>query len=162
MSDKHLPVFGIGPWLCFPQAVATAAGIFLSYKGILPGNIENKIVQIIMLIVGIFLIAEGLICYFGADFGGGLVKSIKSNKLKTNGSYAFVRNPCYVTFLLGCTGAILIAHNLLLMVLPFCIWAIMTIVLINTEEKWLTKQYGQEYLDYCKRVNRLIPWIPKK
>ncbi len=26
-------------------------------------------------------------------------------------------------------------------------------VLINTEEKWLLGLYGQEYVDYCKRVN---------
>ena len=162
MSDKHLPLFGIGPLLCFPQALVTAVGIFLSSKGILPFKIENKAIQIIMLVVGIILIIEGLVCYFGADFGGGLVKSIKSNKLKTNGSYSFVRNPCYVTFLLGCTGAILISHNLLLLTLPPIIWAVMTIVLINTEEKWLTNLYGQEYLDYCKRVNRCIPWLPKK
>ncbi len=35
---------------------------------------------------------------------------------------------------------------------------IMTIVLINTEEKWLLDLYGNEYADYKKRVNRLIPW----
>ena len=35
-------------------------------------------------------------------------------------------------------------------------------VLKNTEEKWLSELYGQEYLDYCKKVNRCIPWFPKK
>jgi hypothetical protein len=35
----------------------------------------------------------------------------------------------------------------------------MIIVLKKTEEKWLYKMYGEEYLDYCKRVNRCIPWF---
>ena len=45
------------------------------------------------------------------------------------------------------------------MVLTFLIgWALITIVLINTEEKWLLKVYGNEYAEYKKRVNRCIPW----
>ena len=34
-------------------------------------------------------------------------------------------------------------------------------LLKNTEEKWLEELYGQEYIDYCKKVNRCIPWFPK-
>ena len=90
------------------------------------------------------------------------IKSIKSNKLKTNGAYAFVRNPCYAVYLLGSTGALLIAHNPVLLILPILFWLEMTIVLKNTEEKWLKELYGQEYIDYCKKVNRCIPWFSKK
>ena len=90
---------------------------------------------------------------------GNLQDNIKANQLKTNGSYKFVRNPCYCLFWLGCTGTLLIFANWVLLVLPFLLWALMTIVLKNTEEKWLTNLYGQEYTDYCKRVNRCIPWF---
>ncbi len=31
----------------------------------------------------------------------------------------------------------------------------------NTEEKWLLELYGIEYANYCKRVNRCIPWFSK-
>lgn len=41
-------------------------------------------------------------------------------------------------------------------------WIIMTIVLKNTEEKWLLDLYGKEYADYKKRVNRCIPWKRKR
>ena len=27
---------------------------------------------------------------------------------------------------------------------------------------WLLELYGNEYTDYCKRVNRCIPWFSKK
>ena len=124
--------------------------------------IENKVIKYIFIVLGIVLIIEGLVCFFGADFGGGLIKSIKSNKLKTNGAYAFVRNPCYAVYLLGSTGALLIAHNPVLLILPILFWLEMTIVLKNTEEKWLKELYGQEYIDYCKKVNRCIPWFSKK
>ena len=136
--------------------------IFLSIKGLIPFVIENKVIKYIFIVLGIVLIIEGLVCFFGADFGGGLIKSIKSNKLKTNGAYAFVRNPCYAVYLLGSTGALLIAHNPVLLILPILFWLEMTIVLKNTEEKWLKELYGQEYIDYCKKVNRCIPWFSKK
>ena len=37
-----------------------------------------------------------------------------------------------------------------------------TFVLKRTEEKWLLNLYGDEYGQYLKRVNRCIPWFPKK
>ena len=161
-DKKHLPVFGIGPILCFPMAVISAIAMYMSIKGLIPFAIENNVVKCVFIVLGIALIIEGLVCFFGADFGGGLVKSIKSNQLKTNGSYAFVRNPCYAVYFLGSTGALLIAHNPVLLILPILFWLEMTIVLKNTEEKWLKELYGQEYINYCKKVNRCIPWFPKK
>lgn len=160
-EKKHLPVFGIGPILCFPMVILSAIAIILSANGAIPFVITNKPCKIVFGVMGILLIIEGLICFFGADFGGGLVKSIKSNQLKTNGSYAFVRNPCYAVYLLGSAGALMIAHNPILLILPMLFWLEMTIVLKNTEEKWLEELYGQEYIDYCKKVNRCIPWFPK-
>lgn len=161
-EKKHLPVVGIGPILCFPMAVLSAVAIVLSVKGVIPFASMNELGKIIFIIIGVLLMIEGLVCFFGADFGGGLVKSIKSNQLKTNGSYAFVRNPSYAVYFLGSTGALMIAHNPILLILPLLFWLEMTVVLKNTEEKWLEELYGQEYIDYCKRVNRCIPWLPKK
>ena len=160
-KKEHLSVYGIGPLLCFPMAILSALGIFLSVMGFIPGKVENNIVIICMIVIGILLILEGIVLFFCADLNGKLKDNIEENKLKTNGSYKFVRNPCYCMFLLGCTGSLLIAHNLILLALPplFYIW--MTIILIKTEEKWLTDLYGDEYKEYCKRVNRCIPWFPR-
>ena len=44
----------------------------------------------------------------------------------------------------------------------FVFWALMTVMMKNTEEKWLTERFGKEYINYCKRVNRAIPWFAKK
>ena len=161
-KNGHLPIYGIGPILCWPMAMLTAVGIVLSNKKIIQSVISNEPISIIMTIIGILLIIEGIVLFFAADLNGNLQDNIKENKLKTNGSYNFVRNPCYCLFLLGCTGAILISHNLLLLVLPLIFYIVMTIVLKNTEEKWLSELYGDEYRDYCRRVNRCIPWFSKK
>ena len=161
-KKEHLPLYGIGPILCFPIVVLTAVGVFLSEKKYILGKIPDNTVNTILLIIGILLIIEGVALFFGADAGGNLQNDIKDNKLKTNGAYKFVRNPCYTLFLLGSTGAILIEHNPLLLILPLLFWLEMTIVLKNTEEKWLKDLYGQEYVEYCKNVNRCIPWFPKR
>ena len=84
-KKEHLPLYGIGPILCFPIAGLTAVGIFLSEKGYIWGKITNGTVNTILLIIGILLIIEGIALFFGADAGVNLQNDIKVNKLKTNG-----------------------------------------------------------------------------
>lgn len=55
-----------------------------------------------------------------------------------------------------------IETNIILFVLPVVYYVYMTVFLIKTEEKWLSELYGQEYEEYCKNVNRCIPWTPKR
>ena len=52
--------------------------------------------------------------------------------------------------------------NLFLLILPILFWINLTVILKLTEEKWLLEKFGDEYVDYCKVVNRIIPWFPKK
>lgn len=51
--------------------------------------------------------------------------------------------------------------NYILLVLPFFFWIFLTVLMKNTEEKWLREKFGKEYIDYCKDVNRVIPWFAK-
>ena len=44
------------------------------------------------------------------------------------------------------------------MILPFVFWGFMTVLMKHTEEKWLRRTFGQPYDEYCKKVNRCIPW----
>ena len=80
----------------------------------------------------------------------------------TTGAYALVRNPIYSAILILCTGVLMIGGNVLFLILPFLYWAFLTVLIKHTEEKWLSELYGEEYKEYCKKVNRCIPWFPKK
>ena len=84
---------------------------------------------------------------------------IKNNKLVTTGIYAYVRNPIYSAFLFICTGIILFENNLYLLILPIFYWFFLTVLMKKTEEKWLINMYGKEYEDYCRKVNRCIPYF---
>lgn len=161
MKAKHLPVYGIGPVLCVPLAVVMGILFTMSIKGKIPSTDFGEMVNSTLSIVGYIIILLGIILCLGADKGDKLKSNIKENRLKTDGSFRFVRNPRYSTFLLVEFGLALVCHNLYLLIIPVLFWIEMTIVLNHTEEKWLTKLYGQEYIDYCKKVNRCIPFFPK-
>lgn len=161
MKAKHLPVYGIGPVLCVPLAVVMGILFTLSINGKIPSTDFGEMVNSILSIMGYIIILLGIILCLGADKGDKLKSNIKENRLKTDGSFRFVRNPRYSTFLLVEFGLALVCHNLYLLIIPVLFCIEMTIVLKRTEEKWLTELYGQEYIDYCKKVNRCIPFFPK-
>ncbi len=89
-------------------------------------------------------------------------ENIADNKLKTDGIYAWVRNPMYSGSWILIIGISLMWANAWVLITSFINWLIMTVALKNTEEKWLLDLYGDEYAAYKKRVNRCIPWFPKR
>lgn len=159
-NNEHLPVVGVGPVIVIPQIIVTCAGIMLSAFGYFDTGIIATL-KIPFLIIGIIIIIFGIFLWYCANYKDKVFDCITENKLVTTGVYAIVRNPIYSAFLLICIGAVFIANNLILFIIPVVCWIYMTIMLKNTEEKWLRNLYGQEYIDYCKRVNRCIPWVSK-
>ena len=162
MKEKgHLPLLGVGPVIISGQVLITVIGVIVSYRGYFAaGKIE--LLNIPLKIVGVGLLVFGFFLNYSAKHKSKLFKMVAENKLITTGVYGIVRNPVYSAVLLACTGAVCIFNNLILFFIPVICWAYMTIFLKLTEEKWLTDLYGREYLEYCKRTNRCIPWFPKR
>lgn len=163
MEKQHLPVFGIGPLLGGGMLLLTLLGIIVSRASFLAsGRVENTLFTVLLVIVGTALVLLGVCVWLPAAVGKNCIDNfIKTNTLCTTGVYAFVRNPCYSGIMLVCDGALLINHNLWLLVLVPVYWAAMTIVLKATEEKWLRDLYGEAYKSYCKTVNRCFPWFKR-
>lgn len=164
MKKEHLPIYGVGPFYGVGVIGTTVLAIVLSAMEVIKsGKIENPIIISGFVIAGILIGLVGFFVWKPAALGDKSIdKYIESNTLCTTGVYSLVRNPCYSGIMLTCTGALLIAHNLWFLILPFVYWIAMTIMLKCSEEKWLRNLYGQEYVEYCKKVNRCIPWFPKK
>ncbi len=154
-------MYGVGPFIVIPQLVLTAVGIIMSVCGLLECG-KISFLKIPFLIIGIILIVSGAYMWYSANYKSRVFDGIKKNRLITSGIYSVVRNPIYSAFLIICTGAVFIACNVFLFVIPVICWLYMTVILKHTEEKWLAELYEQEYLDYCRNVNRCIPWFPKK
>ena len=155
MSEKYLSVFGVGPFYVATIISTTVAAILL--------HLFTPIASIVIfsnraaIVLGVFLIIEGIVLWVSAVVFSHITAKIKSNKLVTNGVFAYVRNPIYSAFMLLCTGILICFNNLILMVFPLFFYLFLTVLMIRTEEKWLKDLYKQEYVDYCKRVNRCIP-----
>lgn len=163
MKNKkdHLPMIGVGPIIVIPQLIITAVAIVLSEIGKLYAY-QVHLIKIPLIIVGSAFILFGIWMWYCSILKTKIDKYIEGNRLATSGVYAIVRNPIYSAFFLVCVGALLIEGNIILFILPVIYYIYMTVFLKKTEEKWLSELYGQEYTEYCKKVNRCIPWFPKK
>ena len=157
-EGQKLPMFGVGPYLIYGIAFLNALVIFLASYIFKVGILKNIWVWIFRIGGGIIIVL-GIIIWFIGAMRSGMDKNITENKLKTDGIYSWVRNPMYTGCWFMIIGVSFMWHNWLLVAMIFVDWLIMTIVLKNTEEKWLLALYGEEYAAYKKHVNRCIPWI---
>lgn len=160
-EGQKLPLFGVGPYIIYGIAVLNVIGIIVFGYVFKIGTLEGPWTLIFRIIGGILIVIGVAIWYIGA-LRSDMDESITENKLQTKGIYSRVRNPMYSGWWIALSGIILMWHNAWMLILPLLDWVIITIALINTEEKWLLDLYGQEYAEYKKRVNRCIPWFPRK
>jgi protein-S-isoprenylcysteine O-methyltransferase Ste14 len=79
-------------------------------------------------------------------------------KLVVQGLYGYVRNPMYVGILFLLIGETLLYGSPILVFYTIALAVILTLSILWYEEPRLRKQFGQEYEEYSKRVNR---WLPK-
>lgn len=116
--------------------------------------IESKIIQIsgvLLITVSLFLMLLTL-----RSFKSSLRFGMDPNnlgKLKTNGIFSFSRNPFFISIELFFVGTVLIRPNLFWIVITS-----LTLVSIHffilKEERFLVQNYGEEYLNYSKKVRR--------
>ena len=136
--------------------ITTIVFSVLSHFDYIPSyNID--ILKIPLLVLGIILIVLSIYMWYVSVIKDKVDKYISEGKLVTTGIYSYTRNPIYSAFTLLSIGILLIMNNYYLLILPFIYWLFLTILMKNTEEKWLENKFGKEYLDYKKKVNRCIP-----
>jgi len=81
----------------------------------------------------------------------------EGSTLVTSGPYRLVRNPIYGGLILGSFGLALAVHSWLSLA-----YALALLVLFDLksrrEERWLRERYPA-YIDYQRRVKKLLPWV---
>jgi len=159
-EGQKLPLFGVGPYIVYGMAMVTILGIVLFSYVLKVGMLNAPWTYIFRVTGGIFVALGAIIWYIGA-LRSDMDNSIAENKLKTDGIYAWVRNPMYSGWWILITGISLMWANAWILITPVINWMIMTIALKKTEEKWLLDLYGDQYVAYLKQVNRCIPWKRK-
>ncbi|MCK4397276.1 isoprenylcysteine carboxylmethyltransferase family protein [candidate division WOR-3 bacterium] len=113
-------------------------------------NTPYRFIGIPLLVIGIWLNlwADGLFKRKNTT-----VKPFeKSYALILEGPFRFSRHPMYLGMVVGLLGVAIILGSLIAFLVPIAFFITMHIVFIRCEEKALEQVFGQEYLDYKKRV----------
>ena len=160
-KGQKMPLYGIGQMIVFAMGAVTVIGIILFSYVWKIGVLETPWV-LLCRIAGVLLIVLGLTVWFIGALRSDMDASIAENRLVTCGIYAWVRNPMYSGWWMLFAGICLQWHNVWVLLTVPVNWAILTVTLKYTEEKWLLDLHRQDYADYMKRVNRCIPWPPRK
>lgn len=139
------------------MVIISVLGFILTYYNMIP---VYKIDSLHWLLrgLGFVFLMDGILIWFAAFKVSKIQENIKNDKLVTDGVYALVRHPIYSAWLQISTAIILFSDNFYLLILPVIFWAVLSVVMARTEEKWLTEKFGNDYLLYCEKTNRLIPF----
>jgi protein-S-isoprenylcysteine O-methyltransferase Ste14 len=85
-----------------------------------------------------------------------LATMLPASSLQTTGIYSISRNPMYVGMLFGYLGIGCIAGNWWHMILLPVLIGIIQEYVIGREERYLEREFGQEYVRYKKSVRRWL------
>jgi protein-S-isoprenylcysteine O-methyltransferase Ste14 len=88
---------------------------------------------------------------------GGRNRKVYAKELVKNGIFAHCRNPLYLGNILIIIGLGIVAHSILFYVLGIPLFIFMYVAIIRAEEDYLANKFGEEYIEYCRSVNRFIP-----
>jgi len=88
---------------------------------------------------------------------GGKNRKIYAEGLVKEGIFAHCRNPLYLGNILIITGLGIVAHSFLFTLIGIPMFIFLYLAIIRAEEHFLASKFGQEYIEYCRNVNRFIP-----
>lgn len=89
---------------------------------------------------------------------GTLVPVAPPQHLIVSGFYRYVRNPMYVGMLLALAGELILFRNRGIVIEAALAWLAASVFILLHEEPSLTRQYGEEYIQYRQHVPR---WLPR-
>ena len=112
----------------------------------------TKTVGILFFLIALYLLVKGVWKFI--ETGNTLITIQPASSLQSSGIYKFTRNPMYFG-LIGLYLALTcsIGNWWHIIFLPILILIIQEYV-IKREEKYLARKFGQQYLDYKKKVRR--------
>jgi protein-S-isoprenylcysteine O-methyltransferase Ste14 len=87
---------------------------------------------------------------------GGKDRRVYAEDLVTTGIFAHCRNPLYVGNILILVGLGIASNSLLFMAVFTPIFLFFWQAIVLAEENYLRNKFGDQYNEYCKRVNRWL------
>ena len=155
--NNRLSRFGIGPRILVSAAAYAVLGIAATCLWptvcLIPWPPAAVFVA-----VGILLLMIGVPMWLIAMRA--VMRAYKGDRLVTSGVFGLVRHPVYSAWIVFNIPAIaLLFRSWPLLLTPLLAYAVFKLS-IRTEDDYLEKRFGQEYMDYRARVNELVP-VPR-
>ncbi len=149
-------------WLGLPGFIVVFYASPLEYlylSGVLhsPNTIWTQIVGLSLIFVSLSLFVWARSTLKGMYSGRIWVKT--GHTLIQLGPYNIIRHPAYASFIIMCFG-ISIGYSSLISLLAVPLLLIPGLIYrINVEEKKLITEYSEQYIQYSRRTQRLLPRI---
>jgi len=88
---------------------------------------------------------------------GGSNRRVYADGLVTTGIFSHCRNPLYVGNILVLAGLGVASNSIIFMAIATPLFLFFYQAIVRAEENFLRNKFGQEFDDYCSRLNRWIP-----
>lgn len=88
---------------------------------------------------------------------GGRHRKVYAEALVKDGIFAHCRNPLYLGNILIVIGLGIVVHSLYFYLIGIPLFIFMYMAIIKAEENYLADKFGEEYIEYCRNTNSLVP-----
>ena len=129
--------------------IAEIISIFVNFS-VLP--VWARIAGICIAVTGVAVFITSVVT-MRDSWRAGVYKTDKT-ELVTSGIYSFSRNPAFLGFDLIYLGILLMFFNLPLYIISLLAIIILHLQIVNVEEDFLIDTFGEEYLNYKRKVCR--------
>ena len=153
-DDKHGPGVRLHPPIIYAISILTGIGLNNFWPLLMPDGLQHHGYGILLIIIALLLAAWSLYEFHKA--GTDVRPDKPDSALLTSGPYRFTRNPLYIVLTLAQLTAAVWLNNLWIALLAILSAIIISRYAIAREERYLETLFGQQYLDYKKRVRRWL------
>lgn len=116
--------------------------------------------------LGVFAGAAGILLLWKThrDLGREFSQTLElkeAHRLITTGLYSRIRHPMYTAIFLVAIAQLLLIGNMAVAPAFLIAFTILYFARIGEEERMMREHFGQAYIAYCLRTNRLLPALRK-
>jgi len=153
-QDTHGPDIRLHPPIIYAISILSGIGLNNLWPQTMPCDIYGRTWGILLIALAIVIAVWALLQFHKADTD---VRPDKpDSSLITSGPFRFTRNPLYIVLTLTQITTAVWLNNLWIVLLVIPSVVVITFYAIAREERYLERLFGQDYLDYKKRVRRWL------
>jgi protein-S-isoprenylcysteine O-methyltransferase Ste14 len=156
MNDNaDAPNVVIHPPIALGMAIVIAFGANWIYPlPFVPPEIPHLELGLVVMLLALLLVRWAIQTFRKAKTN--ILTNQATLAIVSTGPFAYSRNPIYVGALIGLIGIALAANSFWFLVALVVIFLVLQFGVIAREEDYLTRKFGQTYLDYKAKVRRWL------